>query len=328
MKAYHSVNQCILTAKQQADSAVTFASSGQIFVESSSESGTRHSATVTEETASCSCRAVNICSHIIKVLMLKGASEKCLLQHLGIHWGRSTGGFAPVMQAIKARAHETSALAPEVASGSLQNDPAVAAEPEQHESIVQTLPLHASADVASRRGTRLQTEQAKAFAALDELRALGASWESGSENWTIFRYHVLAAANAVEKATGKPAQHCDPTAQLHTNPDAPEGNSTQRLLSFVDGGPSRGGGKRQPKQPVKGAFPADHSGAVIPFVLSKKAAPKARSVLQEIQAKFHRSSAVCQQLPLAHRQLRICSLILDMPARSQRKDRPPRSWLR
>ncbi len=236
MKAYHSINQCILTAKQQAESAMTFASSGQIFMESSSESGTVHSVTVTEETASCSCRAVNICSHIIKVLMLKGASEKCLLQHLGIHWGRSIGGFVPVMQAIKARAHETSALAPEVASGSLQNDPAVATELEQHEGIVRTLPLHASADVASRRGTRLQTEQAKAFAAVDELRALGASWES--ENWTIHWYHVLAAANAVEKATGKPAQHCDPTAQLHTNPYAPEGNSSQRLLSFVDGGPS------------------------------------------------------------------------------------------
>ena len=259
--AFYRINNLILKAQQMPDGRVKLLGRGAATVPSLSKPESSYTVTGADSTSgqpSCTCPAAQKdgqCWHIIKVLMLSGASAKSLMQCLGLFKGSSLGGY-PVLYAQMAAATHAAILAandaapqqPELAcsestdlatipsmaaTASVQppavesNDATMGAQPEQLGSQIQ------SAGLSSQRR---RTQCDKALAAVNRLKCLGKDWEPDSADWELLEFHALMAVHRVEKAlaTGHMLAPVSLTACMLPNPDAPLHNSLQRGKSWME----------------------------------------------------------------------------------------------
>lgn len=290
-RAYHATSAAILRAKECPDRAVRISGS-HAEVPSRSTQGlvyTDHLVEGAEIAPKCSCQAIGQCWHQVKVLMLKGATEAQLLQLIGERYGTAAGGYAALWQAIRQQQRqpeEQDAATNGAASLEPGGEGVDALEVQEAAATPMDVETACLVDTAteqqSRRGLHRRTAKQIAQAALDSLMSLGAAWDDESPNWQHVTHQLGLAINGVEKALSAPdmaaLEHRHMT--LASNPDAPAGNSTKRLVSWLD--PCSG--RQQRAQPtalrsVKHAL-LEH---VQPFVTDKRPPKKPASELEHIE---------------------------------------------
>ena len=326
--AFYKISSLILKAQQMPDGRVELLGMGAASVPSLSKPGSSHSvkgANSDSNQPSCTCPAAQKdgqCWHIIKALMLYGASAKSLLQCLGLFKGSSLGGY-PVLYAQMAAAANAALLAanpapkqPRLACLNSEDDAAVplaaAAVPSMAaNACIQGAALDSGDADASTQvdqtGSQLETAgvstqrrrtgRDRALAAISRLSCLGTHWEPDSAGWELLEHHALRAVHDVEKAlankhTLAPASF---TARMLPNPDAPLHNSLERGKGWLEKLPSR-------KRKLEGR-PTDvrpEACRLLPAALRRKG--KEGSVLEEIKSRVGSSgvlSAAAAAVPAA-----------------------------
>ena len=111
LKAHKAMNHAIIAAREQPDSHVRWLGPRTAAVRSRKVAGAECSVRLPEgdgrTEVECNCRAGrrhDMCWHVAKVLQLGGATEKQLLQHLGLYLGSSRGGYWKLQEAMRADA--------------------------------------------------------------------------------------------------------------------------------------------------------------------------------------------------------------------------------
>ncbi len=254
--AFYQVSSLLLRANKMADDRVQLLGMGAATVPSLSKPGTSHSVTGANRDSmqpSCTCPAAqkdHVCWHIVKVLKLSGATDKSLLQCLGLYKGTNMGGYSQLYASMAAAgaaalAAANQALEPatEAACSAGVDDTAAlpgldSAAPAAVEAaaaqiggvnieapVDQPGSTKAAAGVVQRR-----SGYDKAMAAVSRLRSLGRDWERDSLDWDLLEHHALRAVHDVEKAlAGRGAMGpTSDTARVLPNPAAPLHNSLER----------------------------------------------------------------------------------------------------
>lgn len=308
LRAYHATSAAILKSKECPDSDVRISGSSAA-VPSRSTQGVFYTVTLVEgadKPPRCSCQAIGQCWHQVKVLMLKGATEANLLQLIGERFGTPAGGYAALWQAMQ---QQQQLVKEQHAAAAVGSSAEAAREdidiPEVQEASAMPMEVDAAGPVCpavqprSRQGLPRKTAKQLAHAAVEKLLALGAAWDDESPNWGHVTYQVGLAINGVEKALSAPdmaaLQHRHMT--LASNPDAPAGNSTRRLVSWIDPCSS----KQQRAQPTA-SRPGKHSLAerVQPFVMGPRPPPrKPTSELEHLQRTLNKMPAAQVSGPAA-----------------------------
>lgn len=333
--AYEVVRAGILKANSVDDSMVISAGPGISYVRSLSTAGQHqvsHDLTASSE-ASCTCRArrtQHVCWHIIKSLLLAGASEDQLLKRLGIYWGSKFGGYSALYETVRAAAAVDSAAADsnETPQPPQQectiNDRAAQGDdaPQACAGVADAGPSRAGNDAPATRsfsgapgvtcGERGATRE-KALAAVDRLRAASDAWSDDSDNWQRLYFHAEQALHDLQRglAQASPSNSAPGGNVLLPNPNAPAGYGLKRLPDFLEG---KGGKRRRGKAsctPVEDEPPLEGSPATgiaeLPHFLPVPRHAKV-SVLAEMKAKadkerqdaavgLRRSAAAVQNQP-------------------------------
>lgn len=129
--AYDAVNNAILAAKKAPDSAVTISGIGCAFVASGSGQAERYSVSAAAEghaQPACTCIAGKlgkVCWHVVKLLIIRGATEAMLLDCLGTYFGSQFGGYSALYREMAA-----AELARQEAQEVAKEEEAVAQEPD------------------------------------------------------------------------------------------------------------------------------------------------------------------------------------------------------
>ena len=111
LEAHKAMNRAIISAREQPDSHVRWLGPRTAAVRSRKVAGAECSVRLPEgdgrTEVECNCRAGrrhDMCWHVAKVLLLGGATEKQLLQHMGLFLGSSRGGYKKLQEAMSAEA--------------------------------------------------------------------------------------------------------------------------------------------------------------------------------------------------------------------------------
>ena len=110
LQAHRAMNSAILQARSQPDHAVIMVNAHHARVKSASDESQEYDVQLPLDIArevTCNCQAGHfrkMCWHVAKVLMLKGASDKLLLRHMGILLGSDQGGYHALEVAMAAAA--------------------------------------------------------------------------------------------------------------------------------------------------------------------------------------------------------------------------------
>ena len=259
--AFEVVRAGILKANSVADSKVTSVGPGVSSVQSLSTSGhhrVSHALTGSNE-ATCTCRArctAHVCWHIIKCLLLAGASEDQLLKRLGIFWGSRFGGYSALYEAMRPAAGTDSGLADTTEtvqpSGTCTAIDRTAQAEDAGQACDSPADVRKTSDGDEASAERSHTGAApatapfsaahrpvtpeKALEAVERLKAASAAWPRDSENWQRLYFHAEQAHHDLQRGIAQAAvSGCGPAGGvLLPNPNAPEGNGLKRLPDFLE----------------------------------------------------------------------------------------------
>jgi hypothetical protein len=274
--AYDLVCAGILKAKSAAGCSVTSLNRSISSIQSFSTPGLTHTVSYhltdgKDATCTCQARRTNhVCWHIIKCLLLAGASEDQLLKRLGIYWGSKYGGYSTLHASMASATAAASALALTITMQhpltdgdcSLRDVTALAASkgpqladagpPAAQQAAVDGISRvqncassNSASPSASCVSQRVATRE-MALAAVDRLRDASVCWPENSENWQRLYFHAEQALVNVQKGIAQasiPVRGGSSTVLL-SNPKAPEGNGLKRLPDFLEG-------KRVKKKAIK-----------------------------------------------------------------------------
>lgn len=307
--AFYRITSLILKAQQMPNERVQLLDGGAAAVPSRNRAGASYSVTGPNSDSpqpSCTCPAAQkdgLCWHIVKVLMLSGATAKALLQYLGLFKGSAMGGYAVLYASMAVAvaadlaaanaAHEQpesacTAGAAGLAVSTVMDSPAPAAE---ERAALDSCGADGSTQVdqsvrpqaAAGAGTQLRrTRYDRGMSAVSRLASLGNSWDRDSLDWELLEHHALKAVHGVEKALARrgllaPASS---TGRVLPNPSAAQHNSLQRGKSWMETLLESKGRKR--KQETQQVEPRPEACAFLPTAWRKE---KDSSVLQEIVRK-------------------------------------------
>ena len=247
------MNSAILQARSQPDHAVIMVNAHHARVKSASDESQDYDVQLPLDIArevTCNCQAGHfrkMCRHVAKVLMLKGASDKLLLRHMGILLGSDQGGYhaLEVAMAAAAAAADTATAAAE--SAAAEGSPAMtppAAQEELHNedgSPDEADPADAAPSAAG--ASQSQSIRSRGEAAYARLGASSKHWEDDSPNW---RWLALVSDKATEElnrmvstTTPMVLEKSNSCPTPLTNTDAPAENSLKRKKSWLENAAAR-----------------------------------------------------------------------------------------